>query len=253
LNAQVYGYSALIGIGAGCFIQAGFSVAQAKVHPSEEADATSLMSLAQNLGITFSLAISGSVFRSQAIDNLQKILPDLSKDELRGAITGNDSGVITHLDYDNRAKLIHAIVKAMSHTYFLVVSAGVMAVIGSAYLKVSFGEYSLLFRYIFQLTDVVTAGAYFYQGCRRGIEGLAMIAEDSCHEWACVMSRVRFEWVLSGGFTCCRFYVVNMCILPVLSLILDISTSQSIKKYPSKFLTKRPSRLDRDGRGKATR
>lgn len=133
------------------------------------------MSLAQNLGIVFSLAISGAVFRSEAIDKLQKILPDLSKDELRGAITGNDSGVITHVDDDTRAKVIHAIVKAMSHTYFLVVTAGVMAVIGSAYLKVSYGEYSLSFHYIVQLADVVTAGAYLYQGCGRGIKGLTRI------------------------------------------------------------------------------
>jgi hypothetical protein len=56
------------------------------------------MLLAQNLGITFSLAISGAVFQAEAIEKLQRTLPDLSKDELRSAITGNDSGVITRLD-----------------------------------------------------------------------------------------------------------------------------------------------------------
>jgi hypothetical protein len=135
------------------------------------------MSPAQNLGITFALAVSGAVFRSPAIDKLQKILPDLSKDELRGAITGTDSGIFTHLDDDTRAKMIHAVVNAKSHT-----SAGGMAVIGSSYLKVSSGEYSLSFRYIVQLTNVVTTGAYVHQGCRRGKERLAMIADYLCHE-----------------------------------------------------------------------
>jgi hypothetical protein len=99
------------------------------------------MSLAQNLGITLSLAISGAVFQSKAIDKLQRILPDLSKNELRGAITGNNSGIISHLDDETRAKVIYAIVDAMSHTYFLVVTAGTMAVIGSAYLKVGYTAY----------------------------------------------------------------------------------------------------------------
>ena len=140
--------------------------------------ATSFISLAQNLGIAFSLAISGAVFRGEAIDQLQKILPDLSKDELRGAITGNDSGVIRRLDDDTRAKVIHVIVKAMSHTYFLVVTAGVMAVIGSVSLKVSYGEYSLSFRFTVQLANFVTAGAYLHQGCRPGIEELTRIEAD---------------------------------------------------------------------------
>lgn len=51
----------LLGIGAGMFIQASFSVAQAKVTKARAADAAGFISLAQNLGITLSLAISGSV------------------------------------------------------------------------------------------------------------------------------------------------------------------------------------------------
>jgi hypothetical protein len=99
------------------------------------------MSLAQNLGITFALAISGAVFREESIESCKRFSRVLSKDELRGAITGNDSSVITRLDDVTIAKAIHAIVTAISHTYFLVVTADVIAVIGSAYLKVSYPRY----------------------------------------------------------------------------------------------------------------
>lgn len=119
------------------FIQAGFSVAQANVSSARETDATSFMSLAQNLGIMLALAISGAVFQNKAIDKLQQILPHHSRSDLRGAISGNDSGVLQRLDDDSRAKALHVIVDSMSRTYYLVVTAGAMAVIGSLFMKVS--------------------------------------------------------------------------------------------------------------------
>ncbi|KAJ5177213.1 uncharacterized protein N7482_003090 [Penicillium canariense] len=135
LNAHIYGYSALIGTGAGMFIQAGFSVAQAKVSPARAADATSYMSLAQNMGIMLALAISGAVFQNKAIDELQTLLPHLTRVELRGALAGTNSGVLQHLPDHTRAQVLHAIVDAMSRTYFLVVTAGAMAIIGSLFMK----------------------------------------------------------------------------------------------------------------------
>jgi hypothetical protein len=119
------------------FIQAGFSVAQAKVSSARQTDATSFMSLAQNLGIMLALAISGAVFQNKAIDKLQRIFPHLSRNDLRGAISGNDSGILQRLDDATRAKALHAIVDSLSRTYFLVVTAGAMAVIGSLFMKVS--------------------------------------------------------------------------------------------------------------------
>ena len=119
------------------FIQAGFSVAQAKVSSARETDATSFMSLAQNLGIMLALAISGAVFQNKAIDQLQRVFPHLSRNDLRGAISGNDSGILHRLDDATRAQALHAIVDSMSRTYFLVVTAGAMAATGSLFMKVS--------------------------------------------------------------------------------------------------------------------
>ncbi|KAJ5664907.1 uncharacterized protein N7477_007355 [Penicillium maclennaniae] len=134
-NSRVYGYSVLIGIGAGMFIQASFSVAQAKVTPSREPDASSFIALAQNLGIVLALAISGAVFQNKAIDELQKILPHLPRDVLRGAISGSNSAVLKQIPADTKVKILHAVVDAMSRTYYLVVGAGALTIIGSLFMK----------------------------------------------------------------------------------------------------------------------
>ena len=133
----MYGYSVLIGIGAGMFIQTGFSVAQAKVSTSRASDAASFIALAQNLGIVLALAISGAVFQNKALDELQKILPDVSRNALRGAISGSNSGLFKQLPDTTREKVLHGVVDAMSRTYYLVVAAGALAIIGSVFMKVS--------------------------------------------------------------------------------------------------------------------
>lgn len=136
-NSRVYGYSVLIGIGAGMFIQAGFSVAQAKVSASRAADAGSFIALAQNLGIVLALAISGAVFQNKALDELQKLLPQMSRHQLRGAISGTNSNLFKQIPADTREVILHAVVDAMSRTYYLVLAAGALTVVGSLFMKVS--------------------------------------------------------------------------------------------------------------------
>jgi hypothetical protein len=119
------------------FIQASFSVAQAKVSPSRETDASSFIALAQNLGIVLALAVSGTVFQNKALDELQKILPSLPRGALRGAISGSNSDILKHLPVETKAKVLHAVVDAMSRTYYLVVAAGALTIVGSIFMKVS--------------------------------------------------------------------------------------------------------------------
>lgn len=135
-NAQIYGYSVLIGIGAGMFIQTSFSVAQAKVPRRRASDAAAFIALAQNLGIVLALAISGSVFQNDAIDRISRILPGTPEDELRGFVTGSGSALFQQLPAGVQAQVLTAILKSMSLTYILVIVAGAMAVVGSLFLKV---------------------------------------------------------------------------------------------------------------------
>lgn len=119
------------------FIQASFSVAQAKVSASRASDAASFIALAQNLGIVLALAISGAVFQNKALDELQKLLPHMTRSQLRGAISGTNSGLFKQIPADTRSRVLHAVVGAMSRTYYLVVAAGALTVLGSLFMKVS--------------------------------------------------------------------------------------------------------------------
>ncbi|KAJ5642089.1 hypothetical protein N7490_006089 [Penicillium lividum] len=133
--SHVYGYCSLIGIGAGMYIQTGFSVAQAKVSSHRASDAASFIAFAQNIGIVLALAISGAVFQNKALDSLQILLPEYPREALRAAISGTNSEVLKELPPETQAKAIHAIVDAMSHTYYLVIAAGVLTAVGSLFLK----------------------------------------------------------------------------------------------------------------------
>lgn len=119
------------------FIQAGFSVAQAKVSTSRASDAASFIALAQNLGIVLALAISGAVFQNKALDELQKLLPHMTRSQLRGAISGTNSSLFRQIPADIRENVLHAVVDAMSRTYYLVVAAGALTIVGSLFMKVS--------------------------------------------------------------------------------------------------------------------
>ncbi|KAJ5716557.1 hypothetical protein N7493_008468 [Penicillium malachiteum] len=133
--SRIYGYCALIGIGSGLFIQTSFSVAQAKNFRSRGSDATSFIALAQNLGIVLSLAISGAIFQNQALEKLEKLLPDYPREVLQGALMGTNSELLKQIPKEVQRKVLHAIVDAMSHTYYLVIAAGVMAAVGSLVMK----------------------------------------------------------------------------------------------------------------------
>ncbi|KAJ5114005.1 hypothetical protein N7456_002539 [Penicillium angulare] len=135
--AKIYGYSVVIGIGAGMFIQTGFSVAQAKVPPSKASDASTFIALAQNIGIMLSLAISGAVFQNQAVAGLHKLLPSLTREQLHAALTGASNNAMEHLPADLKMKVFETIVDVMGHTYYLVVTGGVMAAVGSLFMKAS--------------------------------------------------------------------------------------------------------------------
>lgn len=136
-NGRVYDYTVIIAIGAVCFIQAGFAVAQAKVPRPRGSDAGGFIALAQNLGIVLALAISGSIFRNAAIGSLQKVLPDIPIDDLRGAVSGANSGLLAQLPPAIRDEVLSVVVAAMSKTYILVIIAGAVTIVGSLFMSVS--------------------------------------------------------------------------------------------------------------------
>jgi Major Facilitator Superfamily len=134
-NSMVYGYSTLIGIATGMFVQASFSVAQATVAVEEIPSAVGFITCGQITGITISVAVANSVFLNKAENSIAAILPNEPLDQIQAAIAGVGSQFVASLSDDVRTSVLTAIVAAMSKAYIGVIAAGVLATILSLLMK----------------------------------------------------------------------------------------------------------------------
>jgi len=130
---NIYGYEVLIGIGTGCFVQAGYAVIQAMTEPSQISYAISFMMLAQLGGVGLGLSIGGTVYINQAINGLAKLLPGTSRTDLQLVISGTSSKYFESLSSAQRAAAIEVIVGAMSHTFILVYVGGAVCLVVSLF------------------------------------------------------------------------------------------------------------------------
>ncbi|KAG8533219.1 uncharacterized protein KY384_002002 [Bacidia gigantensis] len=134
-TGKLYGYTILAGAGAGSFVQAGFSVAQASVDPKLIPVAIGFITCAQVGGATISLAIANSIFLNGSVKDITKLLPDESVKKVQGAVAGASSALFEQLDPDLRHQVIVAIVDNMKKVYILGITAGALVVILSVLMK----------------------------------------------------------------------------------------------------------------------
>ncbi|KAJ5369522.1 Major facilitator superfamily domain general substrate transporter [Penicillium cosmopolitanum] len=133
--SNIYGYTVLIGIGAGLFCQASFSVAQAVVEPKMVAASIGFISTGQITGITLALAIANAVFLNKSEDGIKAILPNTPTAEIQQTITGAGSTLFDNLSAVDRQRVLDVIVSALSTTYALVITAGALVTVLSLLLK----------------------------------------------------------------------------------------------------------------------
>ncbi|KAH6656000.1 major facilitator superfamily-domain-containing protein [Truncatella angustata] len=133
--SQIYGYGILIGIGAGSYSQATFSVAQAKVPASRVAEATAFIGFAQMTGITLALSIATSVFLNKAVQGIQEVAPDTPLDVIHGAVQGAGSSFFESLSSADRIAVLQAIVHSLNDAYVLVMAGGALTVVLAICMK----------------------------------------------------------------------------------------------------------------------
>jgi MFS family permease len=135
--SNIYGYSALLGIGAGLAAQASYSVAAAKVKPGENQYAVNYINLAQIGSIVISLTIAGTIFQNLAFRNLQHALggQGFSAAELRAAVAGTKSVILENSSPLVKELAVKAIVDAMKKVYVAAIAAGGTEIICSLFLK----------------------------------------------------------------------------------------------------------------------
>ncbi|QSS49577.1 MFS drug efflux transporter [Histoplasma capsulatum var. duboisii H88] len=132
---DIYGYEVLAGIGTGCYIQAGYAVMQSLIELSMTANAISFMMLAQLLGITFGLSISGAVFVNYALNGLLKAIPNVTHDEIESALLGVRGDILGSLPANIQVASLTVIVEAIKKVYILVYVSGAVGFVTSIFLN----------------------------------------------------------------------------------------------------------------------
>ncbi|KAL8857756.1 MAG: hypothetical protein Q9178_005656 [Gyalolechia marmorata] len=133
-TSAVYGYSVLIGMGTGSFIQASYGVSQALVPPEDIPNAVGFMSIGQSVGTVLFLSIAGTIFSNEAIKAVTPILVGVSEADVEGAIAGTSSSVFATLDEATRSRVIEAIIQSMDKVYGIIIAGGALVFILSFFL-----------------------------------------------------------------------------------------------------------------------
>ncbi|KAM5484633.1 hypothetical protein MaudMau93_005853 [Microsporum audouinii] len=131
----IYGYSALIGLGSGMYLQLGHSVAQAKVSPDKVSAAIAFTTTAQLNGMTIALVIAQCVFVNEAAKGIARVLPHEPHSTIIDAITGTGSTFVHDLEPNTRTAVLAAIVTAIDRTYILCIAAGAATVLSTFGMK----------------------------------------------------------------------------------------------------------------------
>ena len=134
-SSKVYGYSSLAGIGAGAFIQAAFSIGQAKVKPAQIPLAIGYITCAQVSGATISLAIANTVFLNKASDAIANVLPNVPTSDIQAAIAGAGSAFLKSLSAEDSQRVIEAIVSAMKNVWILGITSGALVTVVSLLMR----------------------------------------------------------------------------------------------------------------------
>jgi hypothetical protein len=141
-KASVYGFSILLGAGAGLTFQVGYSIGGLKtmMRTGSGLDVQYVISMLNISQIGFqlvSLLIAGQVFQSAAVKNLTRVLDGLgySQKDIRSAVAGTQSTLFASLDESMKKKATAAITDAMSRVYIISIAAGAIVIISALLMK----------------------------------------------------------------------------------------------------------------------
>ncbi|TVY33310.1 Efflux pump [Lachnellula subtilissima] len=131
---HIYGYSILVGAGAGCFLQLPFSVVQALVEPHLIPKAIGFVTLAQLSAPGFVLAVINAVFLNEAAGNITKALSDVPRKTVMGILSGVGSAAFERLDERAQGLVLGYIVKGLGKGYIVAMTSGGLAIVLSVFL-----------------------------------------------------------------------------------------------------------------------
>ena len=131
--AKIYGYSILIGFGAGCFVTLCFAVAQAQAPRDQIPAAVGFVTFSQLAASGLALSIANTLFLNLAIRGTEQA-SGLPASDAQGIVSGTGSDALAQLDSATQQNIVSVIVSSMDSTYIIGMICGGVAVILSLFL-----------------------------------------------------------------------------------------------------------------------
>ncbi|KAK6858114.1 hypothetical protein PG995_005813 [Apiospora arundinis] len=129
-NAAIYGYSALLGIGGGCFLMSAFGCVGAVIADADDVfNAVGVLSVAQGLGIVFFVSVAGIVYQTLGARYIAPFLPADFAGAKNDVLAGASSAIYRSFSVEVRDAIDRAIIMAMSRVYTLSMAASALTAI----------------------------------------------------------------------------------------------------------------------------
>jgi hypothetical protein len=132
-NAKLYGYSILVGTGAGCFLQLPFSVVQSLVPPEPIPKAIGFVTFAQLGAPSLVLAVVNAIFLNEAANNIERMSSSLSRQTIINILSGVGSDTFALLDTTTQQKILRFIEAGLDKGYIVTMTSGALAIVLSIF------------------------------------------------------------------------------------------------------------------------
>ncbi|ROT39558.1 MFS general substrate transporter [Sodiomyces alkalinus F11] len=134
-DAYLYGFQILIGVGVGCYLQAGYAVILGVIEMKDMAYGVTFMLFAQLLGITTGLSFSGAVFTNTVLGNLQPLLSDVPARQIQMALSGAAGDFFGELGEETRGAVLRTIMSSINYSFILCIIAGAVSLVAAVLLR----------------------------------------------------------------------------------------------------------------------
>ena len=133
-NAKLYGYSILIGTGAGCFLQLPFSVVQSLVPPESIPKAIGFVTFGQLGAPSVVLSVINAIFLNEASSNIGNAVSSLPRDTIVSILSGVGSDAFAGLGHGAQEQVLQFIVAGLNKAYIVTMTSGALALLLSIFL-----------------------------------------------------------------------------------------------------------------------
>ena len=135
-TSYTYGFSVLLGLGMTVNV-AAYTIAGKYCQPERITEAIQFMNISQGQSQMLGLCIASSIFQSKSFEGMKSVLDGqgFTTGEIRAAIAGSQSKVLESISPQLKARCIDVLVNTISDIWIMVIAAGALMAVCSAFLS----------------------------------------------------------------------------------------------------------------------